>query len=119
MEAFLARQQKELTFSGNRRPQSFRHLSDTTKTVVDLGTEEVVHVQRQYETYLWTAETETSSEEKTYRINYRVEGPRNGKPIILIHGFGGNVNHFRYNIPLLAAEGYRVYAVDLLGFGAR
>ena len=36
----------------------------------------------------------------------------------MIHGFGASVGHFRKNIPVLAGEGYRVYAIDLLGFGA-
>lgn len=47
-----------------------------------------------------------------------IKGPQNGPPILLIHGFGASVGHFRKNIPVLAGEGYRVYAIDLLGFGA-
>lgn len=65
-------------------------------------------VQRNYQHFTW----------KSHKINYRAEGPESGAPVLLVHGFGGNVNHFRYNIPALAAEGYRIYAVDLLGFGA-
>jgi pimeloyl-ACP methyl ester carboxylesterase len=68
-------------------------------------------VQREYETFLWKHEL------NDYNINYRVEGPMNGPPILLVHGFGANVNHFRYQFPALVQEGYRVYAVDLLGFG--
>jgi pimeloyl-ACP methyl ester carboxylesterase len=37
-------------------------------------------------------------------------------PLLLIHGFGASVYHWRYNIPELARK-YHVYAVDLLGFG--
>lgn len=37
-------------------------------------------------------------------------------PLVLIHGFGASVFHWRYNIPQLAKY-HRVYAVDLLGFG--
>ena len=51
---------------------------------------------------------------RDYNINYRVEGPKDGPPILLVHGFGANVNHFRFQFPTLVAEGYRVYAVDLL-----
>lgn len=34
----------------------------------------------------------------------------------MVHGFGACVQHFRKNIPIIA-EDYKVYAVDLLGFG--
>ncbi|CAE8666011.1 unnamed protein product, partial [Polarella glacialis] len=37
--------------------------------------------------------------------------------VLLIHGFGGNAEHWRKNGPELAAAGYEVYAVDLLGYG--
>lgn len=40
-----------------------------------------------------------------------------GRPLILVHGFGGSIGHWRKNIPVLAASGYRVFALDLLGFG--
>lgn len=36
---------------------------------------------------------------------------------MLIHGFGASLGHWRKNIPVLAQAGYRVYALDLLGFG--
>eukprot|EP01035_Chromulina_nebulosa_P017103 gene17103-22617_t len=38
------------------------------------------------------------------------------QPLILIHGFGASVYHWRYNIPELA-KNYHVFALDLLGFG--
>lgn len=38
-------------------------------------------------------------------------------PILLIHGFGASVGHWRHNIPVLK-ENHTVYAIDLLGFGA-
>jgi pimeloyl-ACP methyl ester carboxylesterase len=93
-------------------------------------------VRRVYETYKWTYQGQT------YNINYRVEdeqgiGPAVPPPnaskssitnnILLIHGFGANVNHFRYNMKVLASSNtlppgctmiHRVYAIDLLGFGA-
>ena len=52
-----------------------------------------------------------------HSINYRVAGPKNGKNILLVHGFGANVNHFRFQFATLPKLGYRVYALDLLGFG--
>lgn len=39
-----------------------------------------------------------------------------GPPLILIHGLGGCMYNFRYNIPVLA-EHLRVVALDLKGFG--
>ena len=53
---------------------------------------------------------------QTHRIAYTVQGE--GKPLILIHGFGASIGHWRNNIPVLAAAGYKVFALDLLGFGA-
>jgi pimeloyl-ACP methyl ester carboxylesterase len=37
--------------------------------------------------------------------------------IICIHGFGGNADQFRKNIPHLAENGYRSFSIDLLGYG--
>ncbi|MBE9067840.1 alpha/beta fold hydrolase [Leptolyngbya cf. ectocarpi LEGE 11479] len=50
-----------------------------------------------------------------YDIQYTVAGQ--GVPLVLIHGFGASIGHWRKNIPVLAASGYQVYALDLLGFG--
>ena len=50
-----------------------------------------------------------------YEITYRAEGDT-GVPVLLIHGFGASVGHWRKNIPVLA-EGCRCYAIDLIGCG--
>lgn len=50
-----------------------------------------------------------------HQIQYTVMGT--GKPLVLIHGFGASIGHWRKNIPVLADAGYQVYAIDLLGFG--
>lgn len=50
-----------------------------------------------------------------YKIQYTVMGK--GCPLVLVHGFGASMGHWRKNIPVLAAGGYRVFAIDLLGFG--
>ena len=50
-----------------------------------------------------------------YDIQYAVAGQ--GSPVVLIHGFGASIGHWRKNISVLAASGYQVYALDLLGFG--
>lgn len=52
----------------------------------------------------------------SYPISYTVVGT--GQPLLLIHGFGASIGHWRHNIPVLAAAGYQVYAIDLLGFGS-
>lgn len=50
-----------------------------------------------------------------YRINYVVQGT--GNSLLLVHGFGASVGHWRRNIGILA-QSNRVYAIDLLGLGA-
>jgi pimeloyl-ACP methyl ester carboxylesterase len=44
---------------------------------------------------------------------------RRGQPaLVLIHGFGAASGHWRHNAAQLAAAGWCVYAIDLVGFGA-
>ncbi|MBW4564329.1 MAG: alpha/beta fold hydrolase [Mojavia pulchra JT2-VF2] len=38
-------------------------------------------------------------------------------PLILLHGFGASIGHWRHNLEVLA-EHHTVYALDMLGFGA-
>ncbi|MEN9220276.1 MAG: alpha/beta fold hydrolase [Thermostichales cyanobacterium SZTDM-1c_bins_54] len=52
---------------------------------------------------------------RDYPITYAVQG--SGDPLVLVHGFGASIGHWRHNIPAWAAAGYQVWAVDLLGFG--
>ncbi|MEB3331165.1 MAG: alpha/beta fold hydrolase [Synechococcaceae cyanobacterium] len=40
-----------------------------------------------------------------------------GPVVVLIHGFGANLHHWRHTLPALALQA-EVYALDLLGFGA-
>ena len=77
-------------------------------------------IRREYETWAWsyTKDAETQST-RTFKINYRVEGKAGiHPPILLVHGFGANINHFRHQYGPLVDAGYCVYAIDLLGFGA-
>jgi pimeloyl-ACP methyl ester carboxylesterase len=48
--------------------------------------------------------------------SYAPTTPTTTPPILLIHGFGASIGHWRKNIPTLS-QTHTVYAIDLLGFG--
>ena len=53
-----------------------------------------------------------------HRIAFTHRGsPDAPQAIVLIHGFGASLGHWRHTLPALAG-GASVYAIDLLGFGA-
>ena len=52
-----------------------------------------------------------------HSVRYVDFGPEKGKPIVLIHGISSNWQNWLEQLPRLAAEGYRAYAIDLPGFG--
>ncbi|KAL3499710.1 hypothetical protein ACH5RR_038803 [Cinchona calisaya] len=58
-----------------------------------------------------------------HKINYLIYPVGDDKtlprppPLLLVHGFGASVAHWRRNISVLSRS-YTVYAIDLLGFGA-
>jgi pimeloyl-ACP methyl ester carboxylesterase len=51
------------------------------------------------------------------RVHYQEFGDSAGPPVILIHGFTASVYVWKTVAPMLAEAGFRVIAVDLLGFG--
>jgi len=51
------------------------------------------------------------------QIRYQVDGPTNGKPVVLVHGLFVNSDHWRKTLKDLAGQGYRAYALDLWGCG--
>lgn len=58
-----------------------------------------------------------------WRIHYtfypplQANNPFSSPPILLLHGFGVSLRHWRHNIPVFRQKHF-VYALDLLGFGA-
>lgn len=50
-----------------------------------------------------------------YRIHYMVAGE--GKPLVLVHGLAGRAENWLTLVPEFTRSGYRVYALDLLGYG--
>ena len=52
-----------------------------------------------------------------FKISWFVENEKDKTPLLFLHGFGANSNHWRKNIKSFAENGYAVYSVDLLGFG--
>lgn len=107
--------QQPYAFSVDRRSPCTRtnRLCSSTTQYPDRDALLYPSVQRFHETFEWVSK----NTRKTHKINYKVQGDVDMPPILLIHGFGANVNHFRYQFPALTQAGYRVYAVDLLGFG--
>ncbi|CAN5200695.1 haloalkane dehalogenase [soil metagenome] len=53
----------------------------------------------------------------TLRLHYVDEGPRDGAPVLLMHGEPSWAYLYRNIIPALLAKGRRVIAPDLIGFG--
>ena len=51
------------------------------------------------------------------RMHYLDEGPRDGAPVVLLHGEPTWSYLYRTMIPPLVAAGHRVLAPDLIGFG--
>ena len=54
---------------------------------------------------------------KNLRVHFRVTGDQSNPPMVLIHGFGASSDHWRNNAEIFALEGFRVYGIDLIGFG--
>ncbi|XP_048317676.1 uncharacterized protein LOC107427733 isoform X2 [Ziziphus jujuba] len=74
---------------------------------------EVSEIKEKSKRWMWKGQ---------YSINYFVsQHPHHGSdsipPVLLVHGFGASIPHWRRNIKTLS-QNSTVYAVDLLGFGA-
>jgi pimeloyl-ACP methyl ester carboxylesterase len=53
----------------------------------------------------------------TLEIGYEADGPSDGLPIVLLHGFPDDVRAWDDVVPPLAAAGYRVLVPYLRGYG--
>ena len=53
-----------------------------------------------------------------FTLHYTDEGPRDGVPVVLIHGFGSWAFTWRRERAALVASGFRALAFDMLGSGA-
>jgi haloalkane dehalogenase len=58
-----------------------------------------------------------ASDTEPVRMHYVDEGPRDGRPVLLLHGEPTWSYLYRTMIPPLVDAGYRVLAPDLIGFG--
>ncbi len=54
---------------------------------------------------------------KDLKVHFRVTGEESNTPIVLIHGFGASCDHWRNNAEVFASAGFRIYGIDLIGFG--
>jgi len=66
-------------------------------------------------------------QDEPVRIRYRLEEPKSQvpswfrtekkSPVVCIHGFGGNADQWRKNLPVISEAGHKAFAIDLLGYG--
>ena len=54
---------------------------------------------------------------RTYKCHWRVLGKNNKKPLLFLHGFGASSAHWRNNAYFFAQNGFKVFSLDLIGFG--
>jgi len=50
-------------------------------------------------------------------LYYEINGPKKGRPILFLHGWGVGSSFFSEQIPVLVNEGYRVITMDARGHG--
>jgi pimeloyl-ACP methyl ester carboxylesterase len=71
--------------------------------------------------HLWHAGVKSEYiDARGYRLHYFEAAPADGSggtPLVLVHGLGARGEDWAAMIPALAAQGFHVYAPDLLGYG--
>ena len=89
----------------------------------DVSDEEIdAYVEEFQESFVPEEEVEAGPEPEIVEaggksIQYLIVGEGEGDPLVLLHGFGGDINIWVFNQETLAAE-HTVYALDLPGHGA-
>ena len=68
--------------------------------------------------WTWVRQPSRGRKNQQWTCHWRVLGPNNGPALVLLHGFGASSGHWRRIAPKLAAQGWQVFSLDLLGFGA-
>lgn len=70
-----------------------------------------------FDTFTWR---HPSGGDGGYKINCAVSKSREdgSLDVLLVHGFGASIGHFKKNVRALVEAGHNVHALDLLGFGA-
>ncbi|XP_031479280.1 pheophytinase, chloroplastic-like [Nymphaea colorata] len=108
--SFLLRQPKQNQQQTNRRSLLGRAFASSTGR----PTADAQHLRRELEDVYRTCKIWRW---RGHAINFSQSGTAEGPPLLLVHGFGASVGHWRRNIKVLA-ESHTVFAIDLLGFGA-
>ncbi|KAK4577843.1 hypothetical protein RGQ29_028107 [Quercus rubra] len=98
------------TTSSNTTSPTTTATTTTTTATSGGGDLEVKELKERCKKWEWKGQ---------YSITYFVSQSSNNNkpPLLLVHGFGASIPHWRRNIGTLA-QNFTVYAIDLLGFGA-
>lgn len=104
---------EESTIIGERGPLSRR---DLLKVTVAAGAA-TIGVPTAHAAQSSNASDLPSTSVKIGDFQHSVVDVGSGPPVLMLHGFPNSSTDWRYQIPALVKEGYRVIAPDLLGLG--
>ncbi len=51
------------------------------------------------------------------KLHYQFDNPAGAETVVLLHGLGSSLDSWHYQLPDLAAAGYRILRIDQRGFG--
>ncbi|MEX3933836.1 alpha/beta fold hydrolase [Paraburkholderia phymatum] len=90
-------------------------------SLMELGLSGIAHAQSNSTTSVSRAasfDTIKQIDAGTLNIGYAEVGPRNGPPVVLVHGWPYDIHSYAEVAPLLAAAGYRVIVPYVRGYGS-